>query len=73
MLEVPIEGSRAQIGSHPLRIAQQCQSVTTAARAAVAYCERMGDETESICLKRAAQRGQDRIHIAAGLDVCGDV
>lgn len=73
MLEVPIEGSRAQIGSHPLRVAQQSESVATAARAAVAYCERMGDKTESIFLERAAQREQDRIDIAAGLAVCGDV
>src|SRR5262249_61946117 len=46
--EVPIKGLRAQIGSHPLRIAQQCQSLAAAARAAIAYCERMGDETEPI-------------------------
>jgi hypothetical protein len=33
----------------------------------------MGDETESVRLKCAAQRGEDRIEIAAGFDVRDDI
>jgi hypothetical protein len=41
--------------------------------AAVAYCQDMSNKTESIHLKRMAERQQDRIQFAAGLDVGNDI
>ncbi len=65
MIKVTIECLRAEIGSHPARIAQQRKRLAGLAGAAVADREHVRDETEMVRFERAAQRQQRRLNVGA--------
>ena len=56
MLQIPIEGSRIQMGAYLLRVVQERKRPAVLRGTAVAHLEYVRDKAEAIGFERAAQR-----------------